>query len=131
MSNPTQNGTAKKTEPQANGTTPQAATPQQLPVVVKQIPEKKEKPTIQERLAKFESLSKILERRDQVADALEELNNFFIAPTGTGCSLRLSDSKGKTFTINNSSVIEEMVNLAKTKLVAELETIDNQFDFTI
>jgi hypothetical protein len=131
MSNPTQNGTAKKDTPVVNGTTPQAATPQQLPVVTKQIPEKKEKPTIQERMAKFDALTKILERRETVADALERLNNFFIAQTGNGCSLKLSDSKGESFSISNSAVIAEMVNLAKTKLEVELETIDNQFDFTI
>jgi hypothetical protein len=126
-----QNGTAKKTETPVNGTTtPQAATPQ-LPEVKKLLPERKEKPTIQERMAKFDALTKILERRETVADALERLNNFFIAQTGNGCSLKLSDSKGESFSISNSAVIAEMVNLAKTKLEAELETIDNQFDFTI
>lgn len=126
MSTTAQNGTAKKDN---QVVTPSSAAPQQLPVVTKQIPEKKDKPTIQERLAKFDALSKILERREQVADALEELTNFYIPPTGTGCKLTLQDGRNNSFAISNPAVIAEMVALAKTKLQTELDNIDNQFDF--
>lgn len=126
----TQNGTAKSTT-QVNGTTtPQAVTPQ-LPEVKKNIPEKKVLPPIQTRLSKLRDLNKILERREEVAEALENLTDFYIAPTGNACNLKLQDSKNKTFVISNAAIVAEMVELAKGKLQSELNEIDNQFDFAI
>lgn len=122
----------------ANGTTkPTNGVKTEVPVVtippsskkIEPVTETKGKPTIQERLAKFDALSKILERREQVADALEELTNFYIPPTGTGCKLTLQDGRNNSFAISNPAVIAEIVALAKTKLQTELDNIDNQFDF--
>lgn len=86
-------------------------------------------PTIAEKMAKFYALEKLLERREKIAEAIDNLSDFYVSPAGDGCNVRLLDSKGKTFAVSHPIVIGEIVNLAKTKLVAELEAIDKDFNF--
>lgn len=126
-----------KTLPPTNGTT---AKPVETPknekavsttVKVQPLAVKDETPSIEKRLEKFHQLEKVLERREKIAEAVEELQDFYIAPTGTGCLLKLQDSKGNTFAISHPAVIGEMVGLAKAKLQKELEAIDQEFTFTI
>jgi len=130
---------AEKTAPKANqvnGTDAKLSTAAQTPVIV---PAKKEEPaapkkafpTIEARLKKLEEINDLAERREVVTDAISNLAGFYISPEGTGCNLRLQDSKGKTFAIAHPSVIGEMVAMAKEKLSAELNRIENLIDFTI
>ena len=37
---------------------------------------------ISERIKRFEELEKLLEKREQVSEAIDNLNDFYIAPTG-------------------------------------------------
>ena len=92
---------------------------------------KKALPTIEARLKKLQQINDLVERREVVTDAIDNLSGFYISPEGTGCNLRLTDSKGKTFAIAHPSVIGEMVSMAKEKLSAELNRIENLIDFTI
>lgn len=92
---------------------------------------KKPLPTIEARLKKLQQINDLAERREVVTDAIDNLSGFYISPEGTGCNLRLQDSKGKTFAIAHPSVIGEMVAMAKEKLSAELARIENLIDFTI
>jgi hypothetical protein len=87
---------------------------------------KQEKSNIEQRLEKFHQLEKLKERRDTIQDALDDLADFHIAPTG-GANLQLQDSKRNTFAIAHPVVIGEMVTLAKKKLQEELDAIDAQF----
>jgi hypothetical protein len=130
---------AEKTAPkttQLNGTETKIATAkdaEKLPVIV---PEKKQEatpalPTIEARLKKLDELQELAERRETVATAIENLDEFYIAPDGRGCNLKLQDSKGKTYAIAHPSVIGEMVSLAKHKLSAELANIENSIVFNI
>jgi hypothetical protein len=82
--------------------------------------------TIEERINRFLQLSKLLERREKVTEALEDLNDFQISPTG-GANLKLTDSKGRTFAIAHPVVIGEMVAVANQKLHDELNIIDAAF----
>ena len=100
------------------------------------VPLKKESPTfpipsIEARLKKLDELQELAERRETVAEAIQNLDDFYIAPDGRGCNLKLQDSKGKTYAIAHPSVIGEMVSLAKTKLSAELTKIENSIVFNI
>lgn len=88
-------------------------------------------PPIEARLKKLEEITELAERREVVTEAIQNLAGFYIAPNGTGCNMRLQDSKGKTFAIAHPSVIGEMVSMAKQKLSAELSRIENLIDFTI
>ena len=88
-------------------------------------------PTIEARLKKLQEINDLAERREVVTDAIQNLSGFYISPEGTGCNMRLQDSKGKTFAIAHPSVIGEMVAMAKEKLSAELNRIENLMDFTI
>lgn len=92
---------------------------------------KKVVPSIEDRLKKLEEINELAERREVVTDAIQNLSGFYISPEGSGCNLRLQDSKGKTFAIAHPSVIGEMVAMAKEKLSAELARIENLMDFTI
>lgn len=94
-------------------------------------PEKKPLPAIEARLKKLQEINDLAERREVVTDAITNLSGFYISPEGTGCNMRLQDSKGKTFAIAHPSVIGEMVAMAKEKLSAELARIENLMDFTI
>lgn len=126
-----------KTLPPTNGTTTKTVEPSKTEkavsttVKVQPLPVKDENPSIEKRLEKFYQLEKVLERRDKIAEAVNELQDFYIAPTGTGCLLKLQDSKGNTFAISHPAVIGEMVGIAKAKLQKELEAIDQEFTFTI
>jgi 2-oxoglutarate dehydrogenase complex dehydrogenase (E1) component-like enzyme len=126
---PTENGAVSKT------TTQTAA--EKLPLIVpekKQEPKtelKKSVPTIEQKLKKLEEINELVERREVVTDAIQNLAGFYISPEGTGCNLRLQDSKGKTFAIAHPAVIGEMVSMAKAKLADELNRIENQIDFNI
>lgn len=130
---------AEKTAPkttQLNGTETKITTAkdaERLPVIV---PEKRQDampalPTIEVRLKKLDELQELAARRETVADAIQNLDEFYIAPDGRGCNLKLQDSKGKTYAIAHPSVIGEMVSLAKTKLSAELTKIENSIIFNI
>lgn len=121
------NGTKPQTLPTSNG---KEVSNTALVVVPKETP-KTEQPPIEKRLEKFYQLEKVLERREKIAEAVEELSNFYIAPTGTGCNLKLQDSKGNTFAISHPAVIGEIVNMAKSKLETELNAINEEFSFTI
>ena len=88
-------------------------------------------PTIEQRIAKFKQLETVLERRDQISDAIKQLDDFYIAPSGNSCNLKLTDSRNKTFAISHPSVIGEMIHLARTKFQAELTAIDTEFNFDI
>lgn len=126
-----------KTLPPTNGTTTKTVEPSKnekavsTTVKVQPLPVKDENPSIEKRLEKFYQLEKVLERREKIAEAVTELQDFYIAPTGTGCLLKLQDSKGNTFAISHPAVIGEMVGIAKAKLQKELEAIDQEFTFTI
>jgi len=122
---PTNGTTAKPVETAKNEKTVSTT------VKVQPLPVKNESPSIEKRLEKFYQLEKVLERREKIADAVKELQDFYIAPTGTGCMLKLQDSKGNTFAISHPAVIGEMVGMAKAKLQKELEAIDQEFTFTI
>ncbi len=88
-------------------------------------------PPIEKRIEKLKNLLEVSERREKIVEALESFGKFYIAPTGSSCSLRLTDSNSNSFTVSNSTVIAEMVELAKNKLRAELQEIETQFDFSI
>ena len=81
---------------------------------------------IEKRLARFAELERLKERRDQVTDALDDLNNFHLSNAGSA-SLRLTDSRNTTFNISHPLVIADMVASAKAKLAAEVAAIDAQF----
>jgi hypothetical protein len=82
--------------------------------------------TIQERINRFHELELLKEKRDEVEEALGQLDKFQISPTGSA-NMKLSDGKGNTFGIAHPIVIGEMVALAKSKLKSELEKIDTSF----
>lgn len=88
-------------------------------------------PPIAARLKKLEEITELAERREVITDAIQNLLCFYIAPDGTGCNLRLQDSKGKSFSIVHPSVVAEMVSMAKGKLSTELIRIESLIDFTI
>lgn len=83
------------------------------------------------RLKKLLKIQQLADRRETLLEALENLSDFYVTPDGNGCNLRFSDSKGHTFGIAHPIVIGEMVSLAKSKLTAELEKIENQIDFSL
>lgn len=91
---------------------------------------KKSLPTIEARLQKLEDLQKLVERRETLKDAIDNLGGFYIAPSGN-CNLRLQDSTGKTFAIAHPSVIGEMVDMAKARLNSELSKIESQITFDL
>lgn len=87
-------------------------------------------PPIEARLKRLEELQELVEKRETVVEALENLNRFYVTPSG-GCNLKLTDSKGMSFGIAHPIVIGEMVNMAKAKLQDELTKIENAFVFSI
>ncbi len=104
------------------------------PIVITPKQEEEQKPQlppIEKRIEKLKNLLEVSERREKIVEALESFGKFYIAPTGSSCSLRLTDSNANSFTVSNSMVISEMVELAKNKLRAELQEIEKQFDFSI
>lgn len=81
---------------------------------------------IAERIKRFEELEKLLEKREQISEAIDNLNDFYIAPTG-GAQIQLRDSKSNTFAIAHPSVIGEIVAMLKNKLGSELNELDSKF----
>lgn len=81
---------------------------------------------IEKRIEKFNNLLKLIERREQVQEALQDLKDFQITQTGSH-NVRLTDGKGKTFAIAHPIVIGEMVSVAKSRLQDELSTIEAKF----
>ena len=81
---------------------------------------------IENRIARFEKLQELLERRDVLADSLKELENFKVT-NNAGAQLTLKDARNRTFAINHPEIIAEMVALAKGKLETEIAAIDAQF----
>lgn len=121
---------AKPTQTTATETKVSTAKPPMIvPEKKEQQPEvKKPVPTIEARLQKIEDLQKLVDRRETLMDAIENLGGFYIAPAGN-CNLKLQDSTGKSFAIAHPLVIGEMVDMAKTRLNAELLKIENQINF--
>lgn len=120
------NGAAK--ENQVANTTSPAIKPELSDLHVS-VPVPKPALTIQQRLDRFYQLERLNERREDLLDALKKVESFQISPTGAGENLRFSDGKGNTFAIAHPIVIGEMVNLAKTKLQAQLAEVEAQFIF--
>lgn len=75
--------------------------------------------------AKFTQLQKLMERREQIGEALEDVTNFTISPTG-GANVNFRDAKGNSFAIAHPIVIGEMVSMAKNRLQEELNKIDSE-----
>lgn len=74
---------------------------------------------------KFSQLQKLMEKREQIGDFLEDVTNFNISPTG-GAHVQFRDNKGNTFAIAHPIVIGEMVSMSKNKLQEELNKIDSE-----
>lgn len=89
------------------------------------------RPSIEARLKKLEELQELSDKRDVIVSALENLNKFYINPTGQGANLKLTDSKNNSFGIAHPAVIGEMVHMAKAKLQDELTKIEDAFVFSI
>jgi hypothetical protein len=88
-------------------------------------------PPIEARLKKLEELQELSDKREAIVDHLESLNKFYISPSGQGCNLKLTDSKGNTFGISHPSIIGEMIHMAKSKLQDELTRIEEAFVFNM
>lgn len=121
---------------QTNGTETKTPTAKEAFTAPAILPEKKEDaennlPPIEARIKRLDELQELAERRQTVAEAIHNLDEFYIAPDGRGCNLKLQDSKGRTYAIAHPSVIGEMVSLAKGKLSAELARIENSIVFNI
>ena len=130
---------AEKTAPkntQLNGTEAKTSIPKDAVTIPGIIAEKREEvtttlPPITARLKRLDELRELAQRRETVAEAIQNLTEFYIAPDGRGCNLKLQDSKGKTYAIAHPSVIGEMVSLAKNKLTTELANIENSIVFNL
>lgn len=107
-----------------------AAKADEKPAAKEPTKEPAKRPAIEERIKKFERLQNLLERRDTIKEALDNVSSFYISPAGT-CNLKFQDSNGKGFGIAHPSVIGEMVHLAKVKLEKELQEIEDSFDFAL
>ncbi|NNV57353.1 hypothetical protein [Limnovirga soli] len=124
------NGATKDVKPAAAPKQEQPKAPEQKPELSNfGVPAPAKTPSIEDRMNKFHALGKLLERREKISDAVDSLSDFYISPSGDSCNVRLTDSKGKTFAISHPIVIGEIVAMAKAKLLAELATIDNDFNF--
>ena len=80
-------------------------------------------PSIGDRLKKLDSLNKLLDKRVLLVDALEDVQNF-VHSTTAPAKIQFVDSKNQGFQITNSLVIAEMVALAESKLLTEIEKVD-------
>lgn len=114
--------TEATTTPEQKATTPQAKETPELSKFHVEGP----KTPIEERINRFLELNRLLERREKITEALDDLNEFQISPTG-GANLKLTDGRGKTFAIAHPVVIGEMVHFAKQKLQEELNQVDAMF----
>lgn len=85
------------------------------------------KPTIEEILDRMEELEELREKREKVVAHLENLNRFYIDPSGSGCNVKLTDSRGNTIGISHPSVIGEIVHMSKVKMQDELTRIESAF----
>jgi hypothetical protein len=125
---------SKDTNPQVNGANKTTSNAPKPEIVADKKPELSNyqvsapatTSTIQERITRFHELELLKEKRDEVEEALGQLDKFQISPTGSA-NMKLSDGKGNTFGIAHPIVIGEMVALAKSKLKSELEKIDASF----
>ena len=121
---PTNGATKETPAPSLNGKQPENAKPELSNLQVSQ-----DKPlTIEQKRAHFQELGKLMEKREKVLDALDDLKDFQISPTG-GANLKLTDSRNQTFAIAHPIVIGEMVAVAKQRLQQELALIETQFIF--
>ena len=86
-------------------------------------------PTIEARLKKLDELNELVEKRDNVLSALDNVKKFYVSPTGQGCNLKLTDSTGNSFGIAHPAVIGEIVAMATDKLQQELNKIETALSF--
>lgn len=98
-------------------------TPQKKDVIARPMP------TIEARLKKLDELNELVEKRDNVLSALDNVKKFYVSPTGQGCNLKLTDSTGNSFGIAHPAVIGEIVVMATAKLQQELDKIELSLNF--
>ena len=88
---------------------------------------KKAQPTLEEKLTILEELNNLVEKRDLVRDALKDVGNFYISPSGN-CHVKMTDSNGKSFSISHPAVIEEVLTHVTFKLEEELDKVETQIE---
>lgn len=123
------NGTANgKPKPELSTVVVSAPTPKPEQKKENPKPEKKEQP-LEARLKKLAELNKLLERREILSEALDDVNGFVHTPTAPA-KIKFEDSTGRNgFSVSHPEVISEMVEVAKKRLSSELEKVDAQITF--
>jgi hypothetical protein len=131
----TKNGAAtlapKTTQPNGNDSkTPAVKLPTIQPEKREDVkPEnKKFRPTIEEKILKLEELNQLSGKRDLLKEALKNVSNFYISPSGN-VNVKMTDSNGKSFSIAHPFVIEEIQTIVLFKLEQELDKIETLIDF--
>jgi hypothetical protein len=84
--------------------------------------------TLEDRLKKMVELNQLLERRTLLTDALDDVNGF-VHTANDPASIQFTDSKRHGFSISNSLVIADMLQLAKDRLKSELLKVESQITF--
>ena len=93
-------------------------------------PEKVEsKPlSIAERLKKVDVLNKLIERREKLTEAQDNVNDFALNSTSSP-EIFIQDGAGHSFKIKNSLVVGDILELAKKRLASEIALMDEQIVF--
>lgn len=125
------------TKPAQNGTETKLSISKdavKLPLIV---PEKKEEskvpsptkalPNFDEKLKMLDELNSLVEKRSLVREALKNVSDFYIAPSGH-CSVKMTDSNNKSFSISHPFVIEEILKQVTFKLEEELDRVETSFE---
>lgn len=87
-------------------------------------------PPIEKRLAHLQKLIEISERREEIQNAIQKVEGFYITPSGN-CKIGLTDSKNSSFNITHTGLVTELVVIVKDRLQKELDKLDKDFNFSI
>ena len=90
-------------------------------------PLKKSLPTFKEKLEMLDELNNLVDKRQLLNAALKDVADFYIAPAGN-CSVRMTDSNNKSFSISHPFVIEEILKQVTYKLEEELDRVETSFE---
>lgn len=115
----------KITDPKNTAIIPEIL-PEKRPDVNPKLP-KKAQPTFAEKLGMLEELNNLVTKRELLNAALKDVADFYIAPAGN-CSVRMTDSNNKSFSISHPFVIEEILKQVTFKLEEELDRVETSFE---
>jgi hypothetical protein len=84
------------------------------------------KATVEDRISKVQKLNLLIDKRKKARAKLDEVETFKYSTDNSQVAVALRDEQREQFTINNSVMVTEILNLLQDKMTAFIQETDKE-----